>query len=239
MRADNIRRLSDEGWQALVDHGVRRVIDLRFPEELAEDAPRDAPVEVVHISLLGTEHSGRIGRPSSTPCWIARGPQRSTSCGRTRSSSSDTATGSRWRSRQLRMRRRDPSWCTAWAERTGPASWLRWRCDSPAGSVTTPLRTTRAARRISPSRHAAWVETARNATERRRREMLVPTPRAAMRAVLEELDRLLRQRRGLSAWRRPFGGRYRARAESAACRCLSCATSRRGTGRSLRSAASH
>jgi protein-tyrosine phosphatase len=53
VRADNIRVLSAAGWRELIDYGVRRVVDLRFPEELAGDAPGDAPVEVVHVSLLG------------------------------------------------------------------------------------------------------------------------------------------------------------------------------------------
>jgi protein-tyrosine phosphatase len=53
VRADNIRRLSAQGWRALVEHGVKRIVDLRFPEELADDLPGDAPVEVVHVSVLG------------------------------------------------------------------------------------------------------------------------------------------------------------------------------------------
>ena len=54
VRADLIRRLSDSGWQALVDHGVRTIVDLRFQEELDADPPAELPVDVVHISLLGT-----------------------------------------------------------------------------------------------------------------------------------------------------------------------------------------
>ena len=53
VRADNVRRLTDAGWQALVDYGVRTVVDLRFHEELAEDPPRELPVDVVHVSLFG------------------------------------------------------------------------------------------------------------------------------------------------------------------------------------------
>jgi protein tyrosine/serine phosphatase len=53
VRADCVRLLSDAGWEALVAYGVRRVVDLRFPEELAEDAPRELPVEVVHVSVFG------------------------------------------------------------------------------------------------------------------------------------------------------------------------------------------
>jgi protein tyrosine/serine phosphatase len=55
VRSDNIRRLTDEGWRALEQHGVERIVDLRFPVELAEDQPRDVDIEVVHISVLGEE----------------------------------------------------------------------------------------------------------------------------------------------------------------------------------------
>jgi hypothetical protein len=51
VRADNVRRL--RSLQTLVDHGVIRVVDLRFPWELDEDALDALPVEVVHVSLLG------------------------------------------------------------------------------------------------------------------------------------------------------------------------------------------
>ncbi len=53
VRADNVRRLTDEGWRSLRDHGVTRIIDLRLPEELAEDPRREADVDVVHVSVLG------------------------------------------------------------------------------------------------------------------------------------------------------------------------------------------
>jgi protein-tyrosine phosphatase len=59
VRADNIRKLSDTGWQALVDHGVRRVVDLRLPVELAGDPPPNLDagldVDVVHVSVFGDE----------------------------------------------------------------------------------------------------------------------------------------------------------------------------------------
>ena len=54
VRADNVAMLSREGWQSLVDHGVTRIVDLRWAEELTHDPPRDVEVDVVHISLLGT-----------------------------------------------------------------------------------------------------------------------------------------------------------------------------------------
>ena len=53
VRADNIRKLTDAGWQALGDQGVRRIVDLRMPVELAEDPLREVDVDVVHVSVFG------------------------------------------------------------------------------------------------------------------------------------------------------------------------------------------
>lgn len=53
VRADSVRQLSDDGWKALVDYGIARIVDLRWREELEADPPRELPVEVVHIALFG------------------------------------------------------------------------------------------------------------------------------------------------------------------------------------------
>lgn len=52
VRADTVRRLTGEGWQAVVDYGVRTIVDLRSDEELAEDPPAELPVDVVHVSFF-------------------------------------------------------------------------------------------------------------------------------------------------------------------------------------------
>jgi protein tyrosine/serine phosphatase len=52
VRADSVRQLSDEGWQALVDHGIRTVVDLRGHDERSEDPPAELPVEVVHVPFF-------------------------------------------------------------------------------------------------------------------------------------------------------------------------------------------
>jgi protein tyrosine/serine phosphatase len=65
VRSDNIRQLSDAGWRSLAGHGVGRIIDLRWPEELAEDQPGDVDIDVVHISVLGEswrEDPGYVAR---------------------------------------------------------------------------------------------------------------------------------------------------------------------------------
>lgn len=53
VRADSTARLSDEGWEALLEHGIRRIVDLRFPDERDADPPKELDVDVVHVSLLG------------------------------------------------------------------------------------------------------------------------------------------------------------------------------------------
>jgi protein-tyrosine phosphatase len=63
VRADSIRKLTDAGWAELVEYGIRTVVDLRFHSELDADPPRELPVEVVHISLLGEPEPARWDAP--------------------------------------------------------------------------------------------------------------------------------------------------------------------------------
>jgi protein-tyrosine phosphatase len=52
VRADSVRQLTEEGWRAVVDYGVRTVVDLRSEEELAADPPAELPVDAVHVSFF-------------------------------------------------------------------------------------------------------------------------------------------------------------------------------------------
>jgi protein tyrosine/serine phosphatase len=52
IRADSVRRLTDAGWEAVVDYGVGTIVDLRTDEELEADPPAELPVKVVHIPVL-------------------------------------------------------------------------------------------------------------------------------------------------------------------------------------------
>ncbi len=70
VRADSLSRLSAAGWQSLLDHGVRTVIDLRNPrerEEAADLAARPAEVETVHAALDGVEDRGFWQSIEATP----------------------------------------------------------------------------------------------------------------------------------------------------------------------------
>ena len=51
VRADSIRSLTDAGWQALVDYGVRKAVDLRSDSDAANDPPGDVPIEVIRIPI--------------------------------------------------------------------------------------------------------------------------------------------------------------------------------------------
>ncbi|MEX0673173.1 MAG: tyrosine-protein phosphatase, partial [Gaiellaceae bacterium] len=44
VRADSVRQLTEAGWQALAEYGVRRIVDLRWHDELAQDPRRDLDV---------------------------------------------------------------------------------------------------------------------------------------------------------------------------------------------------
>jgi protein-tyrosine phosphatase len=53
IRADNVGVLTDAGWRSVERHGISRIVDLRWPEEVADDPPRDVAIEVVEVSVLG------------------------------------------------------------------------------------------------------------------------------------------------------------------------------------------
>jgi protein-tyrosine phosphatase len=52
VRADSIRRLTEAGWAAAVEYGVRTIVDLRMNSELEADLPSELPVDVVHVPFL-------------------------------------------------------------------------------------------------------------------------------------------------------------------------------------------
>jgi protein tyrosine/serine phosphatase len=54
VRSDSVSQLTDAGWQALVAHGIRTVVDLRGDHEREEDPPRELPVDVVHVPFMET-----------------------------------------------------------------------------------------------------------------------------------------------------------------------------------------
>jgi len=52
VRADSVRQLSEAGWKAVADYGVRTVVDLRGDYELRDDPPGELPLDVVHVPFM-------------------------------------------------------------------------------------------------------------------------------------------------------------------------------------------
>jgi protein-tyrosine phosphatase len=65
VRADDLNRLTEEGWAAALEYGVRRIVDLRFEEERRDSRPTTR-VDVVHVSLFG-QHD-----PAVEEKWVAK-----------------------------------------------------------------------------------------------------------------------------------------------------------------------
>ena len=55
IRADSLERLTPRGWDALVAHGVRTVIDLRNADERGESDDRPANLTTLHLPLDAIE----------------------------------------------------------------------------------------------------------------------------------------------------------------------------------------
>jgi len=70
VRADSIRRLSDEGWAALVEYGIRTIVDLRFHSELERDPPHEVPVDVVHVPLFDERDTEAMAAVDAWPTTV-------------------------------------------------------------------------------------------------------------------------------------------------------------------------
>jgi protein-tyrosine phosphatase len=57
VRADSLHQLTEDGWQSVVDYGIRTVIDLRMDEEREGDPPAGAPIDLLHISLFDDDRA--------------------------------------------------------------------------------------------------------------------------------------------------------------------------------------
>jgi protein-tyrosine phosphatase len=52
VRADSLHQLTEEGWQSVVEYGIRTIVDLRMDEEREGEPPTGAPVDLLHVSLF-------------------------------------------------------------------------------------------------------------------------------------------------------------------------------------------
>jgi protein-tyrosine phosphatase len=187
LRADSIRKLTDAGWQALLKFGVACILDLRFHSELADDPPRDVPLDVIHISVL-PEPDAEVWREMD-----AIGDAQA-----------DPATGTRAVYLEF-LERYGPKFaeavdavanapegpvvihCVGGKDRTGLVSALILRL---AGvSIADVAADYALSEENLRSEAAEWIGMATTHEERSHRERRSHTPAQAMIGVLEELER--------------------------------------------------
>jgi protein-tyrosine phosphatase len=187
VRADNVRALTDEGWRALADHGVQRIVDLRFPEELAEDQPRDVDIDVVHVSVLG---------PGFDPEYVKELDAHLASV-------DDVADHYAWSYVDFLERYRERFGevfaaiadaegtvvvhCVAGKDRTGLVSALLLRL-AGVDHATIGADYARTAENLRPRRDA-WLREVSDEQERAKLERLAETPAGAMTRVVREIER--------------------------------------------------
>jgi protein-tyrosine phosphatase len=186
VRSDNVRRLTDAGWRSLAEHGVTRIVDLRWPEELAEDQPRDVDIEVVHVSVLGESIDDE---------YIAELDAHLDSV-------DDVADHYAWSYVDFLERFRDRFGrafaavadadgavvvhCMGGKDRTGLVSALLLRLVG-VSHETIGADYAVSAKNLEP-RNIEWLASAPDELERARREKLGATPAAGMVRVLEEIE---------------------------------------------------
>jgi len=71
VRADSIRSLTDDGWGALADYGVRLAVDLRADWEVARDPRQEIPIEIRHFPVNGDQVAVVVEWPSMQEAYAA------------------------------------------------------------------------------------------------------------------------------------------------------------------------
>jgi protein tyrosine/serine phosphatase len=187
VRADSARLLSEEGWAAVVAHGIRTVLDLRFRDELEADPPGDVPLEVVHLSLFGDFDPERWAeldtRAGATGDDVAA----------TRLVYLEALEEHRDKlAAAVRVVAASPAGgvlvhCTGGKDRTGLVSALLLRL---AGVAAEDIAEDYAlSEQNLQERHERWLAEAPDEAERERLRRISRTPAAAMLGVIEELER--------------------------------------------------
>jgi protein tyrosine/serine phosphatase len=187
VRADSVRRLSDEGWREVVEYEIATIVDLRFHSELEADPPRDLPVAVVHVPLFP--------EPGS-PVWpeidaIARAAPSNPAVTGAFYLELLERFGGRFAEAVSAVAEAPPGGvlvhCTAGKDRTGLVAALLLRL---AGVGLTEVGADYAVteRNLAPATRL-WVDEAEDEVERARRVQMSLTPAEAMVATVEELER--------------------------------------------------
>lgn len=189
VRADSVRQLSEEGWQALVAHGVRTVIDLRGDHELAEDPPATVPVAVVHVPFMEANEAEWKEIESELEAAVAAAPDVPTATRdvylifleRFRVNAAGAV-------RAVAAAREGGVviHCAGGKDRTGLlAAFLLHLAGVEDDEIAADYALSE--ERLRP-RHEAWFAAAESDEELERLQRIAQTPRASMAGVLAELE---------------------------------------------------
>jgi protein-tyrosine phosphatase len=185
VRADNIRKLTDDGWRSLAGHGVVRIVDLRWPEELDEDPPRDVRVDVVRVSLLGqfdVDYKDDVadymaaGDPAGywASSYVSILDEFQANFGRALAAIADAPSGA------------VVFHCAGGKDRTGLISALLLRLvGASIDEIAADYSLSEANLNAGPR---SWIASAPDEAVRAKREFMQQTPPAAMARTLEQLD---------------------------------------------------
>jgi protein-tyrosine phosphatase len=189
VRADSVAQLSDAGWRALVDYGIRTVIDLRGDHEREDDPPAELPVEVRHVPFMETtaeeweklgEELERLGElpevaDATREAYLLFLERFKPNVGAAVKAVADAPPGG------------VVVHCVGGKDRTGLLSALLLHL---AGVSLEDIGTDYALseERLRP-RHEAWLAAAETEAERKRLERITQTPPEAIIAVFRELER--------------------------------------------------
>ena len=190
VRADDVQQLSRAGWQALVDHGICTVIDLRGDHEREDDPPAELPVEVVHVPFMEASEAEWEEIAEKIEAAAAAAPDIATS---TRDVyliflehfGDNVAAG-------VRAVARAPEGgvvihCVGGKDRTGLlAAFLLHLAGVSDDEIAADYALSE--ERLLP-RHEAWFAAASSEEELERLKRIAQTPAASMAGVFEELSR--------------------------------------------------
>jgi protein-tyrosine phosphatase len=191
VRSDSVSQLTDAGWQALVAHGVRTVVDLRGDHEREEDPPRELPVDVVHVPFMEANEDEWNEIAPEIEAASAAAPDVATS---TRDVyviflerfKANVASG-------VRAVARAPEGgvvvhCVGGKDRTGLLTALLLHVVGvPEDEIAADYALSEERLR---SRHEAWFEAAESEEELARLQRISQTPPGSMLGVFRELERL-------------------------------------------------
>ena len=190
VRADSIRLLTDRGWQAAVDYGIRTVVDLRGDHELRDDPPAELPVDVVHVPFMEADEHEWDGITAEVEAAAAAAPDDASA---TRDVylvflehfRANAAAG-------VRAVARAPGGgvvvhCAGGKDRTGLlTAFLLHLAGVATDDIAADYALSEA--RLRP-RHEAWLAEAETEAERERIRRISQTPAEAMVGVFAELAR--------------------------------------------------